>query len=300
MWRKIGKCGEVKWFYFAVPAIIIAGVLVVYLMHKPNQENIETTASFPVEQKVEAPVKVDDTRVIASDKAEEEPEKKNNKKIEHKALQDLAKTAQSRLETPQEPIACSYKEYKGSAPAKINISAKNWQNIMSLYHKTKSDLLSWLKKYEKTLPRVTYLVLQKQIKNTRIQRPPAQDEPDLSWRGIGVWSLGDHGEPLIRVGGGFVTLAEKSQDSARFELARLVAQSLLQPNMQYIWDDLLSCFNIKSKDYSAEATWAVASTIAALAVPARCVLPVFLDPLYSSCLKFNFRKSQQVAQRSNI
>jgi hypothetical protein len=138
--------------------------------------------------------------------------------------------------------------------------------------------------------------MEKRVNELKIQRPPVLEEPDLAWRGIGVYaSGGESGEPIIRVGGGFVKLALAYPDRAKFELARLVAQAWAPCELKRIspvaaWKPLLDCMNMKDAQTCGEGTfseegWAVSTTLANAVMAPGCELPVLKNPELAKCMK---------------
>jgi hypothetical protein len=191
--------------------------------------------------------------------------------------------------------ACEQVELRGDGPEITKVSKEDWAAVMKTFHAVKADLLGWLAKRRRELPERTAAVMEKQVSTLRIQRPPVAEEPDLAWRGIAVWTLDSAGEPMIRVGGGFVKLVVQQPARARFELARLVAQAWTPCELARVdagapWEPLLKCMGVNEQHACAtgsysEGGWAVSTVMARVVADPGCNIPVFADPSYAGCLK---------------
>jgi hypothetical protein len=191
---------------------------------------------------------------------------------------------------------CPAIEYRGAGPQATKVTKGEWTAVMEQFHGAKHALLGALEKRRKDLPPATSKALEAQVRSLKIQRPPAPDEPDLSWRGIGVYTQNSEGEPIVKLGGGFVRLVTRHPARARFEMARLVAQSLAPCELKRLgaheatWDPLLKCLNVNDKQgcgqgsYS-EAGWAVSTTLAAAVAPPGCQIGAFRAPEALQCMK---------------
>lgn len=190
---------------------------------------------------------------------------------------------------------CASIEYRGDGPAATMISPKEWGQVVDLFLEVKKDLGTWLEKKQKGFPERTVAAMEKQLRSVRLQKPPVIEEPDLAWRGIGVWALDSTGAPTIRLGSGFVKLAVRQPARAKFELARWVAQSwapceLKRHDDGEPWGPLLSCLQVNDTQAcgngsNSEAGWAVSSTLAFAIANPGCQLPAFSDPAMAKCLK---------------
>ena len=103
---------------------------------------------------------------------------------------------------------------------------------------------------------------------------------------------------MIRVGGGFFKLVTKNPARARFELARLLAQTWSPCEMHKLggqapWKGFLSCMQMSAQADPAkdcgpssfsETGWAVSSALAAVASPPGCRIPAFDQKPVSRCL----------------
>jgi hypothetical protein len=196
---------------------------------------------------------------------------------------------------------CSSFELRGDGMSETHFSNEEWTKVMDLFHESKTDLQAWLVTHKSEFPGGLSNWMSQQVENAKIQRPPVSDEPDLSWRGIGVLAhngSGTDSTPLIRIGGGFVKMVVTQPKRARFELSRLIAQSWnpcdLPTGAMATWEPLLKCMGVKPADWDStkscaagsesEAGWAVASAVAATASPPGCTLPAFKAASTFSCV----------------
>jgi len=196
---------------------------------------------------------------------------------------------------------CSSFELRGDGMAETHFSNEEWTKVMDVFHESKTDLQGWLVAHKTEFPGGLSNWMSQQIEAAKVQRPPVSDEPDLSWRGIGVLArtgAGTESIPLIRIGGGFVKMVVTQPKRARFELSRLLAQSWnpcdLPTGAMATWEPLLKCMGVKQQDWDttkscaagseSEAGWAVASAVAATASPPGCTLPAFKTVSTFSCV----------------
>lgn len=188
--------------------------------------------------------------------------------------------------------ACKSIEFPGGG-AKAAISTDDWNQVLEQFHNVKQDLSNYLAKQKLSLPIRTYAMMEAQIINLKIQRPPIEQQPDLSWRGIGVFA--QDGAPLILVGGGFVKLIKENPSRGKFELARLAAQAwspceIKKTESTEPWSEMLSCLGIDDAQGCAnsaysEAGWVVSSVVAAVVAPPGCTIPAFAGVEVARCLK---------------
>jgi hypothetical protein len=189
---------------------------------------------------------------------------------------------------------CTSVEY----PAEGRIGAADRRHLQASLNDAKEDLLAWVEHHHVKFPTGTYETLRNQIRALRLGEPGPGEDPDLGYRGIGVWTRDAKG-PVVRLGPGFVTLLKKDPERARFELIRLAAQGwapceLLRLGAPEPWSAYLRCMGIQETetgcgvgDYS-EAGWAVSSAVASvLAKPGRvgCTIPAFADEAHAECPK---------------
>ncbi|MCM2323787.1 MAG: hypothetical protein NDJ90_11060, partial [Oligoflexia bacterium] len=85
---------------------------------------------------------------------------------------------------------CSSIEYRGEGPAAVP-TQEEWAEFMATFHEVKRELAQWLQKNRGGLSAETVDAMQQRLSAVRAYRPPVLDEPDLAWRGIGVWSTAD-------------------------------------------------------------------------------------------------------------
>ncbi|MCM2277467.1 MAG: hypothetical protein NDJ89_05275 [Oligoflexia bacterium] len=188
---------------------------------------------------------------------------------------------------------CASVEYRGEGPGKT-LSQQDWAQFMNRFHEAKKELTQWLHDNRQRFPEPVVAQMERRLASVKAFRPPLEEEPDLSWRGIGVWAQDAAGEPALRLGPGLIKLIQKQPARGKFELARLLAQTwspceLAQLGGGESWSPLLSCLNIKESGacgmgtYS-EAGWAVSSVVAAWVAPPGCTLPALKDPAVAKCL----------------
>jgi hypothetical protein len=193
-------------------------------------------------------------------------------------------------------VECLPIEYRGDGPQATKVTRGEWNAVMDQFHGAKHAILSMIEKRHHDMPEATAQALEHQVRNLKIQRPPASDEPDLAWRGIGVYAQSIDGEPMIKIGGGFVHLVTKHPARARFEMTRLVAQSLAPCELKRIgaaegtWNPLLRCMNMTDTQSCAQGTysesgWAVSTTLAAAVAAPGCQVSAFRNPDLVKCMR---------------
>jgi hypothetical protein len=204
---------------------------------------------------------------------------------------------QSSVEPPKSgaPELCASLEYPGDGPERTKITKEQWARTMEKFHRAKKDLLAWLTKNKNKISDNTAGLMETQIRDLKIQRPVAMEEPDIAWRGIGAWTLDEYGLPLIRVGSGLVKLVEKEPARARFEITRLVAQAwapceLVRIKAKTPWDPVLDCLGARDKEACAlggysEEGWALSSALAVAVASPGCALPALENVNLSACIK---------------
>ncbi|HLE01769.1 MAG TPA: hypothetical protein VJB59_16020 [Bdellovibrionota bacterium] len=179
---------------------------------------------------------------------------------------------------------CGPVEFPGNAPW-VSISEAEWKEVQKAFSGVKRDLTAWLSKSKSRLGQPVYDSMKKRLQSTEIRIASRSEQPDIAWRGIGVWGPSVEKIPTIDVGAGFVRLLRDELRRARFELARLVAQSwspcALEKQIQaHPWGPFLGCMQIDegqkcgAGSYS-EGGWAVSSAIAAKVAAPGCLLPAF-------------------------
>ncbi len=187
---------------------------------------------------------------------------------------------------------CDRSELRGASPEAVRVNKKDWNRVMDAFHASKRELTSWLTSQD--FPKPIADVMLARVNDLKIQRPSSIEEPDLSWRGIAIYTSSAE-SPLIRVGTGFVKRMLASTDLAKFEMTRLVAQTwapceLEKQKISSIWSPLLKCLgsNVEScrDGTNSESGWAVSTSVAFAVHPPglHCTLPAFSDPKTASCL----------------
>lgn len=255
---------------------------------------------------------------IAVETPEVPPQKSDLKDLAQKATSKVAsipdenspignKLSEKSVSPEKNVQACAALEYSGDSPELLVLNTKEWSLVMKEFHWAKAELVRWLNQNGKHLPQTTLSPMIAMVKNMRIQRPPAPDEPDLSWRGIGVLTQDESGAPLIRVGAGFLSLIKRNPERARFEMVRLVAQTWSPCELKTVgmpftpWKGFLSCLGFEefascqAGSYS-EPGWAVSSALANTIANPKCEIPAFQNSSAQLCLK-NFSSTQEVAHR---
>jgi hypothetical protein len=300
------------WYYLllGVPAAAITFGIQYYVKkhHSGASHHEEVAALKPSEMHVA------DAHPDSHSSKDEHAEKQDTKKVSKTKVESeriaFRRVPAHVLSDDHEPVAsdngvCRSIEYRGEGPVFTNLKAQEWDRVLTQFREVKTSLIEWVEKHRTEFPEQTAGLMIRQIERTRIQRPPSLEEPDLTWRGIGVWSQSYKGDPLIRVGSGIAKLAQKHPARAKFELARLVAQSWTPCELQRLevagaWDPLMRCLGVTEQQgceigtYS-EAGWAVSSTVAAVVAEPGCKLPAFESTDAAKCLKAMPGKSLQVA-----
>ncbi len=191
---------------------------------------------------------------------------------------------------------CQSFELRGEGVTKNQVTPEEWGRTVKAFHHSKEILSSWLKDHAENLSKEARATMEKRVSELKIVQPvhASVEEPDLSWRGIGVWVRDDQGAPMLLMGGGFLKLMELDSKRASFEMTRLVAQSwspceLAHSGVQAVWSPLLKCLGeVEEKNCSAENssenTWGVSSSLAAYLDEPKCQLPVFTDEKRKACL----------------
>lgn len=207
---------------------------------------------------------------------------------------------------------CSFIEFRGEGPA-VATRAEDWQRILGQYADVKRELLKWLEQRRTDFPEKVRSFMEKQILSAKLQRHPVESDPDLAWRGIGVFGY-DGQAPVIRLGSGFSQLSEKQPARAKFELARLITQAILPCEITRVlgetegldsWSPLLKCLQVRESQACApgsysESGWAISSTVATAVSAPGCMLPAFKNPELARCLKKVKPVSTSVKSAENI
>lgn len=190
---------------------------------------------------------------------------------------------------------CLAIEYRGEGPKATKVTKGEWSTVMDQFHGAKHRLLEWIDKNEGDLGQSNAQAMAQQVRGLKIQRPPASDEPDLAWRGIGVFTQNSEGEPIVKVGGGFLRLSHSHPARAKFEMARLVAQALGPCELKRFgasegtWSPLLKCLGVNESHGCGQGTyseggWAVSTTLAANVSNPDCRIEAFQSPDMAKCM----------------
>lgn len=216
---------------------------------------------------------------------------------------------------------CHPLEYQGDGFDLLDPLVREEGRLVALFHESKRLLGEWIKKVEwsemvlgnfgegssesatERAKRKDLVI--KRLLEIQMELPPSSEEPDLVWRGIGVWTRDQKEHPLLRFGSGFIRLALHQPQRALFEMTRLVAQSWAPCELQRIgsrvkqhqeqvkapWQDLLNCLEVSEPSRAcgdgiySDAGWAVSSSIAYVVAPPGCELPFFALPKKRECLE---------------
>lgn len=190
---------------------------------------------------------------------------------------------------------CHSLEYRGEGLSGTKFSDAEWAKTQAQFTAGREALLAWLQKRRKEIPDKAVFVMENQLKSVQLEKPPVREEPDLSWRGIGVFTYDSKGAPRVRLGGGFVKLVAKEPKRAQFELTRLLAQvwapcELQRLDPSEVWSPLLDCMKVSRESAcapgsAAEEGWAVSSALAAILHSPGCNLPGLSHPDVVACLE---------------
>jgi len=220
------------------------------------------------------------------------------------ALREVAARAERRLksfpvigtELPSEQAdqVCKTAEYRGYGMKTAKISASEWSKFMQQYHGVKKELIAWLHQHRNAFSQKQAELMERQIRELRVQRAPTPESPDLAWRGIGVYSEDIQSRRVIRLGGGFMELVKTQPKRAKFELASLIAQGWAPCELSRAenpWTPLLQCLGLGMSESQncgegsySEGGWAVSSAVAAIVAPPNCKIPAFNSPQAEECL----------------
>jgi hypothetical protein len=216
-------------------------------------------------------------------------------RIREEVEQGVRKPASRTAATPPKAREiCRSSEFPGLGTEFSKITPKAWARVLDEYHEAKAITLAWIAEERMSGNLEIELAewMDSQTRDIRIQRPPTAEEPDLSWRGVVAMSEDVKGDPLIRVGGGFLTLMDKDPRRARFELVRTISQTwsgcrLAQAKLKAPWKDYLSCMGVPASSCKAgslgEDSWAVSTRVATQIASPGCRIPAFEEASASKC-----------------
>lgn len=191
--------------------------------------------------------------------------------------------------------ACRSIEYRGDGLKFAKVDPQDWAQVEASFKGAQAGLIAWLNSHRKEFHDNTLATMENQVKSLNVELASAKNDPDLSWRGVGVYTRAQGGAPVLRLGQGFVKLVLKDPSRAKFEMTRLVAQAwapceILRAGGQDAWSPLLKCLDLKDESactngsYS-EAGWAVSSVLATLVAPTSCWVAGLKDDRAVACLK---------------
>jgi hypothetical protein len=200
--------------------------------------------------------------------------------------------ARGRLQ--DETGGCESFEFLTPDPASAAPSDAEWAPMLEMYRATKNKLIDYASQFEAELTPPVLEAMKEKMKAVRIYRPPGTDEPDLAFRGIGIYSQASGGTPVLRIGPGFVSLFEQHPERARFEMARLLAQAWAPCEFPAapegpVFNSLLKCLGVDQKlgcdpRGFSDAGWALSTALAnAVAYPG-CEIPGLKTESVRACI----------------
>lgn len=287
------------WEYalFAIPAVfVIAGILYLSKHHDLGVRSLASVKESPedVSQLRQARQKV--ARKIAQLQEDEDTPDQDLK-----ASVPVAPVTKARgpASGPVSEAACTSVEYPGRSPESAKPTAVEWAAVMKEFHGAKFQVSHWLSEHKSQFSEKTFQWMQSRVSDAELMSPPQDQAPDLSWRGIGVLGELNTKVPLISVGAGVIKWVAEKPQRARFEFARLLAQTWAPCEIAKVdatapWKDLVACLDLSAEADPAkvcgpgsfsEAGWAVSSAIAAVASPPGCRIPAFEKATVADCMK---------------
>lgn len=198
--------------------------------------------------------------------------------------------------------ACTSVEEFGAAPDQVSVTPEMWEKTMAVFHEAKSRVVNWVSSQGTPLTREQKLRAVKAVEEVRLQRPPQAEQPDLSWRGIGVYTIimdsAKLPQGVIRLGGGFVRLVQRDVGRAQFELTRLILQAVTPCELERVlggertafWKPVQSCLNVETHAQEctlggfSESTWALSSAVAAQVSPPGCQIANLTPEILGRCV----------------
>lgn len=198
---------------------------------------------------------------------------------------------------------CGSAEFFGAGPEQTQMDPVLWSQFMGEYHAAKNNLIQWVSANKAYFSDAFIKEMEDEVRGTRVMRPQNQIEPDLTWRGVAAWTRPragavENGErpALIHVGSGFLQLFQKNRGRARFEIARLLAQSwspceMARSKDSKVFKEFYSCMGLTESQTEckagavSEATWALSTAVASLVSQPGCQIQAFADEKSAACLK---------------
>jgi hypothetical protein len=189
----------------------------------------------------------------------------------------------------------------------IDQPREGYSTLEQAFVAAKVELLRWLDMNHRNFRPYSFETLREQVQALELRVPTSNDDPDLKWRGIGVWTREGDGSPVLRVGPGFATLVERDPTRARFELIRLAALGWAPCELARVgarpWGAYLQCMGIEESDRGcgvgnySEAGWAVSSAVATMVAKGTknpgCTLPAFAEPARAGCPQALLKKEMR-------
>jgi hypothetical protein len=232
---------------------------------------------------------------VSSEKISNETPSHSHEEEEHPQVTMKVKFPIRNLSTQETNGQCKSLEFRGDGFQGSRITGEEWQKVVQMFQTSQKLLKAWLSRHRTQMSEKDAVFLEAQLDAIQLERPPSLEEPDLNWRGIGVFTRNSENVPVIRIPVGFVKLALRYQKRAQFEMSRLVAQSwapceLQAAGIENPWESLLKCLEVAEPQACAAGTyseggWAVSSAIAAMVSPPDCPLPAFNSPRKAECLQ---------------
>ncbi len=220
---------------------------------------------------------------------------KVEKDMESAEMEKVATAPAPEGNVSRSPGSCGGDEIRGDGPALTKVTPEEWAIVMEEFHGVKKNLLSWLERNKAKFSPKTYALMEKQLQDVKLQRPPAPDEPDLAYRGVAVLGKDLEGAPMIRMGNGFLKLLVREPARGKFELARLAAQTWAPCDVQKAdggqpWAPLLKCLGVDEANACAagsysEAGWAVSTVLAYKVANPGCAIPALTEANAAACVK---------------
>lgn len=199
---------------------------------------------------------------------------------------------ETKVEAENPNAACAWVEYPGDGPKQSKVTAMEWKWVMSNFHSIKADYLTWLDTHKTDFTPRQLGYFEGQMMKLKIERPPTPGEPDLAWRGIGALSRDSKGEPILRIGDGFMKFIGEHPQRGKFELARLIAQvwapcDAVKVDGNQPWQKTLSCLGVDTNagcgaNAFSEAGWAISTALGYRIAHPGCQIPALRAPASQS------------------
>ena len=188
---------------------------------------------------------------------------------------------------------CVSIEFRGRGPQGRGWTDSEWKSVVTLFEKSRGELRTWLKKQKNGVTERAREVMESQIASLKVERP-ANDEPDLAWRGTAVWNFDAKGTSVVRVGEGFAQMIKNQPKRAAFEMTRAIAQTwapceLVRLNTPHPWIGALKCLGVTEQESCgvgsfSDAGWAVSTVVAKQVANPGCTIPALAGADVTQCL----------------